>query len=61
MQNFFTAENLAALRELALRSVADKVEDDASEVEQSRALKERICAAVTEKPRDSILVRRRPR
>ncbi|MDX2005223.1 MAG: universal stress protein [Meiothermus sp.] len=58
LQNFFTAENLAALRELALRSVADKVEDDASEAEASRALKERICVAVTEKPRDALLIRR---
>lgn len=58
LQNFFTADNLAALRELALRSVADKVEDDASEVEESRALKERICVAVTEKPRDALLIRR---
>lgn len=58
LQNFFTADNLAALRELALRSVADKVEDDASEIEESRALKERICVAITEKSRDALLIRR---
>lgn len=58
LSNFFSAENLAILRELALRSVADKVEDDYSEEEESTALKERICVAITPLARDTVLIRR---
>jgi len=58
LTNFFSTDNLAVLRELALRQVADKVEEDASEDEFSSALKERICVAITPNPRDSLLVRR---
>jgi two-component system sensor histidine kinase KdpD len=58
LANFFTAENLAVLRELALRSVADKVEEDASAGEDSPALKERICVAVTPEAKDALLIRR---
>lgn len=58
LANFFTAENLAVLRELALRQVADKVEEDASSGEDSLALRERICVAVTPQVRDTLLIRR---
>jgi len=58
LANFFTAENLAVLRELALRSVADKVEEDASAGESSPAIKERIAVAVTPSPKDALLIRR---
>lgn len=56
-QNFFTAENLAVLRELALRQVADKVEDD-SPNEEGAAIKERIAVAVTAQAGDAFLIRR---
>lgn len=58
LANFFSAENLAVLRELALRSVADKVEEDASAGEDSPAIKERIAVAVTLSPKDARLIRR---
>lgn len=58
LSNFFSTDNLAVLRELALRQVADKIEEDASEDEFSSALKERIAVAVTPGSRDSLLIRR---
>ncbi len=56
LTNFFTAENLAILRELALREVADAVEDVT--VEGGSNLKERIAVAVTARPEATRLIRR---
>ena len=56
LANFFTAENLTVLRELALREVADAVEDAA--VEGGSNLKERIAVAVTARSEATRLIRR---
>lgn len=58
LQNFFTAENLAVLRELALREVADAVEDPSVETGTSGRIKERIAVAVTARPDSAQLIRR---
>lgn len=57
LANFFTAENLAALRELALRQVADAVEEPPLDGEAS-GIKERIVVAVTASPNAPRLIRR---
>lgn len=57
LANFFTAENLAALRELALRQVADAVEEPPLDGEVS-GIKERIVVAVTASPNAPRLIRR---
>ena len=58
LQNFFTTENLAVLRELALREVADAVEDPSVEAGTSGRIKERIAVAVTARPDSAQLIRR---
>lgn len=52
--NFFTSDNLAALRELALRQVADTVEREA----RPSGLRERIAVAITARPESTRLIRR---
>jgi two-component system sensor histidine kinase KdpD len=56
LTHFFTTENLAVLRELALREVADAVEDTA--IENGSSIKERIAVAVTARPEATRLIRR---
>ena len=58
LQNFFRAENLAVLRELALREVADAVEDPFVEAGSSGRIKERIVVAVAARPDSAQLIRR---
>ena len=58
LQNFFRAENLAVLRELALREVADAVEDPSVEAGTGGRIKERIAVAVTARPDSALLIRR---
>ncbi len=58
LQNFFTTENLAVLRELALREVADAVEDPSVEAGTGGRIKERIAVAVTARPDSALLIRR---
>ena len=57
LQNFFTLENLGVLRELALRSVADAVEEVSRENEVS-SVRERIAVAITPTQGATRLVRR---
>lgn len=57
LNNFFTLENLGVLRELALRLVADAVEEEARDNEQT-GVKERIAVAITPTPNATRLVRR---
>jgi two-component system, OmpR family, sensor histidine kinase KdpD len=59
LSSLFTEENLIHLRELALRQVADAVED-APEPEKmlARGMKERIAVAITEAPEAARLIRR---
>ncbi|WP_342667512.1 universal stress protein [Deinococcus pimensis] len=57
LKNFFTVDNLAALRELALRQVADVVEAAAPE-EDNVGMKERILVACAAEPESGRLVRR---
>lgn len=56
--NFFTSANLAVLRELALREVADAVEDPAVEAGTGNRIKERIAVAITPRPDSAQLIRR---
>lgn len=58
LQNFFRAENLAVLRELALREAADAVEDPFVEAGSSGRIKERIVVAVAARPDSAQLIRR---
>ena len=74
LNNFFKVENLAALREVALRQVAESVEarrivrdepvgtrDDRLRTAASEAVGERLLALVTANPRSQRLVRRAAR
>jgi two-component system, OmpR family, sensor histidine kinase KdpD len=62
LQNFFRADNLAALRELALREVAEDVEARRATTVldplSAQAVSERILALVTPEPRSQRLLRR---
>ena len=60
LQSFFTPENLAVLRELALRHTADVVEEEPSNAAEvlGRGVKERIIVAVPCERRDARLIRR---
>jgi two-component system sensor histidine kinase KdpD len=62
LQNFFRTENLAALRELALREVAEDVEARRTTTVldplSAQAVSERILALVTPEPRSQRLLRR---
>jgi two-component system, OmpR family, sensor histidine kinase KdpD len=64
LQNFFQRRNLIALRELALRELADNVEEDAIEVENSTQnapycnVRERVLVCVSTYPNALQLVRR---
>lgn len=57
LQNFFRPGNLAALRELALRELADKVDERIYEVSK-HGLQERIMVCVSPDPSASRLIRR---
>ena len=57
LNNFFTPENLGVLRELALRQVADAVEEVSREHETD-GVKERIAVAITPIPNATRLIRR---
>ena len=59
LQNFFQHRNLAALRELAMREVADNLEEVA-EIREQRfsSVKERILVCVSTYPNSSQLLRR---
>ena len=56
LTNFFTLENLTILRELALRQVADVVEE--SHLTEPVGVKERIAVAITATPNATRLIRR---
>ena len=56
LKNFFTIENLTALRELALRHVADTVQ--AEPEEENVGVKERILVACAAEPESGRLLRR---
>ena len=56
LNNFFTFENLIILRELALRQIADVVEE--SHLTESVGVKERIAVAITATPNATRLIRR---
>jgi two-component system, OmpR family, sensor histidine kinase KdpD len=56
LNNFFRAENLTILRELALRQVADVVEE--SHLTEPTGVKERIAVAITATPNATRLIRR---
>lgn len=56
LANFFTLENLTVLRELALRQVADVVEE--SHLTEPVGVKERIAVAITATPNATRLIRR---
>jgi two-component system, OmpR family, sensor histidine kinase KdpD len=57
LQNFFQRRNLIALRELALREVADTVEDEAQELTLAR-IHERVLVCVSTYPNSIQLLRR---
>src|SRR6516225_4572056 len=63
LQNFFSPANLTALRELALRRTADRVDEQLLSEMQARAISgpwpagERILVCVSEDPRAAALVR----
>jgi two-component system sensor histidine kinase KdpD len=63
LKNYFSPANLTALRELALRRTADRVDDQLLEQMQARAIQgpwaagERILVCVSEDPRSAGLVR----
>ena len=62
LSSFFTEDTLAHLRELALRQVADAVEDAPAPEEMfSRGTKERIAVAITAEASASRLIRRAAR
>ena len=56
LNNFFTSENLTVLREIALRQVADVVEE--SHLTEPTGVKERIAVAITATPNATRLIRR---
>jgi two-component system, OmpR family, sensor histidine kinase KdpD len=56
LDNFFTPENLTVLREIALRQVADVVEE--SYLTEPTGVKERIAVAITATPNATRLIRR---
>lgn len=56
LDNFFTPENLTVLREIALRQVADVVEE--SHLTEPTGVKERIAVAITTTPNATRLIRR---
>jgi two-component system, OmpR family, sensor histidine kinase KdpD len=56
LNNFFTPENLTVLREIALRQVADVVEE--SHLTEPTGVKERIAVAITATPNATRLIRR---
>lgn len=61
LSNFFQYRNLVALRELALREVADNLEELASEKggnEEFNGIKERILVSISTNPHSSRLIRR---
>jgi two-component system sensor histidine kinase KdpD len=60
LQSFFTPENLATLREIALRHTADVVEEEPINPAEvlGRGVKERIIVAVRAAGRDARLIRR---
>lgn len=66
LQNFFQRRNLIALRELALREVADTVEEDANELNlsgqnlfrQTCAIHERVLVCISTYPNAVQLIRR---
>lgn len=61
LQNFFQRKNLIALRELALREVADTVEEEAQEslsVRESYPIQERVLVCVSTYPNSLRLLRR---
>lgn len=59
LSSFFTEENLTHLRELALRQVADAVEEAPQPEEMlARGMKERIAVAFEAKPESARLIRR---
>ena len=61
LQNFFQRRNLIALRELALREVADNVEDDAissTPAEKFHNIHERVLVCVSTYPNSMQLLRR---
>lgn len=61
LHNFFQRKNLIALRELALREVADTVEEEAQEslpLTQSYAIQERVLVCVSTYPNSLRLLRR---
>jgi two-component system, OmpR family, sensor histidine kinase KdpD len=60
LNSFFTAENLAVLRELALRRTADVVEEEPLHPTETlgRGVKERIVVAVRAEAHDARLIRR---
>ena len=63
LEHFFSPANLTALRELALRRIADRVDDDLLAQMQARAIPgpwaagERILVCISEDPRSAGLVR----
>ncbi|PYE56248.1 two-component system sensor histidine kinase KdpD [Deinococcus yavapaiensis KR-236] len=56
LKNFFTDENLTALRELALRQVADAVQGE--DADQAQLVRERILVAISAEPESGRLIRR---
>lgn len=58
LENFFRIENLAALREVALRQVAEEVETKRLEIDASQAIGERLLALVVPTPASQRIVRR---
>ena len=59
LQNFFQHRNLAALRELAMREVADNLEEvDAIAEQRFSSIRERILVCVSTYPNSSQLLRR---
>lgn len=64
LENFFKKGNLTALRELALRQIADEVDDDLSEylntegVKDNWALAERLMICISPSPTSKKLIRR---
>ncbi len=61
LNNFFRTENLAALREIALRQVADEIDiklEDIQRKEGVPAVAERVMACVTARPESQRILRR---
>jgi two-component system, OmpR family, sensor histidine kinase KdpD len=61
LENFFSIENLAALRELALRRTADEVEDQLEELMRARKgqpdVEERVLVLLDDRPQSRTLIR----